>query len=140
MGETYGNFRGDLSKLPHSVKDEDLLNRYINNRLQAMMSEFPWTRLDSQTTIQVPAFYDEGTIAVSEGDTALTLTDGTFTAAMDGRRIRIASRQEFYTFNFLTGSTGELDRDYEGDDETEATFRIWQAIFTLPEEIGRAHV
>ena len=134
MGETFGDFRGDLSKLPHGAEvDEDILTRFINNRTQAMLSAFPWTRLDSSATLQVPAFYDTGTIAVSEGGTALTLTGGTFTTAMTGRRIRIAGRDEFYIFTFATSSTGTLDRAYEGSDETAASFRIWKAIYTLPE-------
>jgi hypothetical protein len=135
VGETFGDFMGDLGKLPHGAEvDADILTRFTNNRMQAMLARFPWTRLDSNVTIQVPAFYDTGTIAVSEGGTALTLTGGTFTAAMTGRRIRItATREEYYTFTFLTGSTGTIDRAYEDTTETEATFRIWKAIYTLPE-------
>lgn len=132
MSETFGAIRARLSKLPHGAGvDADVLDGYINDRYMAMISVHPWTRLNINSTLVVPAKYDTGTVAITNGLTALVLTGGTFTAGMTGRRIRIANRNEFYTFTFLTGSTGTIDRAYEGDTVTDAAFRIWQAVFSL---------
>lgn len=136
MSETFGAIRARLSKLPHGAGvDPDVLDGYINDRYMAMISVHPWTRLSINAVLQVPAKYDTGTIAITAGATAVTLTGGTFTAAMTGRRIRIANRSEFYTFSFLTGSTGTIDRAYEGDTIADSAYRIWQAIFSLPSTV-----
>lgn len=133
MGEQYGKFKMDLAQLPHgNGVHPDLLDRYINNRLQQMLSSFPWTRLSVTSILQVPAAYTTGTISILNGATTGVLTGGTFTADMQGRRIRIAAGPEFYVFNFVDATNFSIDREYEGDDVTDAGFRIWQAIFTLP--------
>jgi hypothetical protein len=74
-------------------------------------------------------------VAITNGLTALVGTDTVWTTAMTGRRIRIAGGAEFYTFTFGTTTTGTIDRAYEGDTETAASFRIWQAIFELSDVV-----
>lgn len=136
MGETFGKIRSDLAMLPHgNGVHEDVLNRYVNDRYKAMLSAFPWTRLNITATLQVPAAYTTGTLAILNGATTGTITGGTFTEAMNGRRIRIASGPEWYTFGFVDASNFTIDRAYEAVTQTAAGFRIWQAVFELPSAV-----
>lgn len=136
MNETYGTVAMNLGLLPHgNAVHPEILLRYINNRCQAILSSHPWTRLNKTFTIQIPVKYDTGTVAITNGATTVTLTGGTFTQAMDQRRIRIATDDSFYVLSFTDGTHLELDRPYEGTSQTTAAFRIWQAVFGLPADV-----
>lgn len=136
MNETYGTLAMNLGLLPHgNAVHAEVLLRYINNRCQTILSAHPWTRLNKTFTLQIPVKYDTGTVAILNGATTVTLTGGTFTQAMDQRRIRIAADDPFYVLSFTDGTHVELDRPYEDTDQTVATFRIWQPVFVLPADV-----
>lgn len=136
MPETVGLLLMRATKLPHGAAcDPEILINYLNARTQRMLRHHPWTRLNVNSQLVVPAAYLEGTIAITNGLTALVGTGTTWTTGMTGRRIRIANGPELYTFTFLTTTTGTIDRAYEGETETAASFRIWQAIFELPSAV-----
>jgi hypothetical protein len=51
---------------------------------------------------------------------------------MTGRAFRATGRNEFYEFTFASGSTGSLDRVYEGETATAAAYKIFQNVYPLP--------
>lgn len=129
-----GDIRGNLLKV-YPGTDLDLLTSYINTRYRGILACYPWTRLEATAILQTVVKYDTGTIALSVGATALTGTGTTWTAAMTGRRIRIDGRNEWYTFSYLSATTGTIDRAYEGTTLTVGTYRIWQPIYSLPSDL-----
>lgn len=128
---TFGDINFRLSKEFPGV-DADIRAGIINDRYTQILDRLAWSRLDAETVLQTVARYTTGTLAVAAIGTALTLTGGTWTTAMTGRQIHIAGRSEYYTFTYVSATTGTLDRAYEGDAETEATYTISQSILTLP--------
>lgn len=129
---TYGEVRFQITVQFPGIS-LDLIDQWIQNRYQQILDALPWQRLEKETVIQTVASYATGTLAATQGSTAVTGTGTTWTAAMTGRMIRIADRSEFYTFTRTGDTTGTLDRGYEGDTGTGLSYRIDQNIFALPD-------
>jgi hypothetical protein len=110
----------------------DLVDAYITQRYEQILDRLSWSRQSIISTLTVTAPYTTGTVAVSQGGTAVTLTGGTWTSTMNGRAIRISHRNEYYEFTFVSASGGTLDRPYEGASETAAGYSIYQNVYALP--------
>lgn len=133
---TVGDVQLRLNKLPHGANtDKIVLLGIVNDVYQRYLGAYQWSRLVKNTTLQTTAIYNTGTLAVSNGGTTLTGTDTVWTAAMTGRMIRIAGRNEAYTFTRTTDTTGTIERPYEGDDETVAPYYIFQSVYALPADV-----
>src|SRR5512143_2522584 len=135
---TFGEIRFQCQKRWPGV-DPDILDSFINERYRRVLRRIPWQRARVQAVLQTVAPYTTGTVAVTEGSANLVLTDGTWTSAMTGRGIRIASENAYYQFTFATDTTGTLDRAYEGDTATAATYSIWQNIYVPPADLRILH-
>lgn len=133
MPTTVGQVQLRLNKLPHGAGvDRVVLLGIINDVYQRYLNSYQWQRLVKTSTLQTTAIYDTGTLAVSAGGTTLTGTDTVWTAAMTGRRIRIAGRNETYIFTRVSNTSATIDRAFEGDAETEAAYYIFQSIYAAP--------
>jgi uncharacterized protein YbdZ (MbtH family) len=135
---TFGEIRFQCQKRLPGV-DPDVLDSLINERYRRVLRRGDWQRLRVQAWLQTVAPYATGTLAVTQGSTALTGTDTVWTAPMTGRSIHIAGRNEFYTFTRTGDTTGTLERAYEGEDETEATYSIWKSVYALPAGLSVLH-
>lgn len=133
MARTLGELRMALLKTAHGAGyDLELLTERINGRYFDILNAHPWTRLQGAGTIAVAASYATGTLAITQGLTAVTLTSGSFPVGLSGGRIRVGGDSTWYTFTRTAATTGTLDRAYEADTVTAATFRLWQPIYSLP--------
>lgn len=134
---TFGELRSDLLKLPIGAgTDLELLTRFVNNRIDGICRQTDYTRLDKQSTLLTVAQYTTGTISIVAGATAGTGTGTAFTAAMTGRRFRIANLRPWYTFTYVSPTSFTIDRAYEGtEDAVDVAFIIWGAIYTLPADL-----
>jgi hypothetical protein len=135
---TFGEIRFQCRKRFGGV-DPDILDSLINERYRRVLRRGDWQRLRVQAVLQTVAPYETGTVAVVAGSQNLTLADGAWTGAMTGRAIRIALREEYYQFTFLTELTGQLDRPYEGEDDAAAAYSIWQSVYVLPADLFQLH-
>jgi len=131
---TYGQIKLQLQKQLPGV-DIELIEGWIQGRYTRILDEISWKRQEAESVIQAPLSYATGTITATQGSQVITsdgLPSTAFTALMDGRMIRIGNTAEYYQFTYVSPTTGNLDRGYEGPDTTAATFRIDQAVFLLP--------
>lgn len=110
---TYGQLRLRLSKLLPGV-DLELIDGWIQDRFTFILDFLSWKRLEGEAVFQCPPSYAIGTVAVSQGSASITGTGTAWTPALTGLMIRIANGTEYYAFAQLTGTTGTLDRPYEG--------------------------
>jgi len=82
------------------------------------------------------ADYSTGTVSVTNGSTAVSGTDTIWTYKMIGRKIRIGNDRNFYVVaNVTAATTLVLDRKYIGDDDTDATYTIFENSFDLPVDL-----
>lgn len=135
---TFGEIRLQCEKRFPGV-DVDIRDSLINERYREALRRLDWTRLRVQSVLQTVEAYETGTVTCTNGSTALTLADGAWTSAMSGRAIRIGEDTAYYQFTQTGTLTGTLDRVYEGEDDTDATYKIWQAVYVLPADLAQLH-
>ncbi len=134
---TFGEILLRAAKLPYGAGiDPVLLKGYVNDRHHTIINHYPWSRIRQiDTILQTVAVYQTGTIAFTAGLNTLTGTGTTWTAGMTGRRIRNVVDNEYYTFTYVSTTTGTIDRLYEGETAALASYKIWQPIYALPTDI-----
>ena len=138
MSRTWGEIRYELSK-GHPGIDLELLNGWIKSTYREILDHRNWPPLETSATIVTIAPYETGTVEVTNGSTTVTGTGTTFTSAMTGREFRVTGRNEFYTFTYVSATSGTLDRVYEGDTDDEATYRIFKRTYSLAAGIDVLH-
>lgn len=131
---TYGQIKMQLQKLLPGV-DQELIEGWIQGRYQRILDTISWKRQEAESVISAPASYQVGTVTATQGSNAIS-SDGTtptvWTAAMNGRMVRIGNGTEYYQFTYVSPTSATLDRTYEGVSTTAAAYRIDQNVFLLP--------
>jgi len=79
---------------------------------------------DGAIILSSDAFYNTGTVAVTNAANTIVITTGDFIEAMDGMAVRIDGDSVDYTFTYVDADNGTLDRVYEGTTNATATFKI----------------
>lgn len=69
-------------------------------------------------------YFDNGTVAVSNGSENGTRAAGGLIPEMDGLAIRIDGDNVNYTFNYVSATAFTLDRAYEGPTNSTASFKL----------------
>jgi hypothetical protein len=132
---TWGQIRLQAQKWAGESADLDFLDNSIQNRYQTILDAHPWKALDKEAIIQTVVPYATGTIAMVLGSASVTGTGTTWVTGMTGRSIRIGSDNQLYTFTYASGTTGTLDRVYEGTTNATATYQITKSIYALPSDL-----
>lgn len=130
---TLGSLKFRLTKIFPGL-DADVLEGLIDDCYQEIIGKLAWSRQNVQTILQTVAPYSTGTVALTNGSTAVTLTSGTWTSGMTGRAFRVVGGSEFYELTYGSATTGTLDRAYEGATATGAAYKIFQHVYPLPSD------
>lgn len=132
---TLGVLRFRLTKAFPGV-DSDLIEGWIEDVYNEILAVLPWERTIVHSVLNTVAPYREGTVSMTKGSNAATLTGGVWTTDMTGRAFRVTPRDEFYEFTYGPGSTaGMLDRPYEGPTGTGLPYMIFQTVYPLPVDV-----
>ena len=110
-------------------------NGYIQTTYQSILADRQWSGLRGSFYLTLSLGYSEGSIAVTNGSTAITGTGTAWSAAWTQRAIQIAGLQKAYNITFLTATTATLDRPYEDDTDTGVTYQIFQQNYALPSDV-----
>lgn len=139
MARTFGSIQFELAHFAKANQlpavDAELLKAWINEAYNNILDARQWKGLETRTVLQTVATYRTGSAAITNGATAVTGTGTTFTAAMSGRRFRIAGSLETYTFAYLSATTATLDRPFEGATITGGSFEIFANVYGLPDRV-----
>lgn len=133
---TFGEFRFRCSKLYPGI-DLDILDGYINDRIQKILDRRAWTGLVADGTFTTVGAYQTGTVSLTQGSAAVTGTGTTFTSGMTGRKFRAIAGAESYTFTYVSSTTGTLDRVFEGTTDATASYIIYEDTYDLPDDFKR---
>lgn len=130
---TYGQLKFILTREAPGA-DLDLLEAWIDARYAEVLDRLPWERLRRETTLVTVPSYAEGIVAVTHGESGVSLSGGSWSGIPSGRRIRIANRTEWYVLTVQSQQNGMLDRPYAGPSASDASYAIFQPIYALPPE------
>lgn len=130
---TYGEIRAFLKQWAADAP-LPLLDGWIQDRYQAILDRLDWDRLKGQATLVTAASYATGTIALTNGSTTVTGTGTTFTSAMTGRLFRVSGESQYYTFTYVSSTSGTLDRAYQGETASGLSYRIDKNLFQAPSD------
>jgi hypothetical protein len=130
---TLGQLRQEIVQIAPGVA-LPVIGGFIRDRYTQVLDTLNWTRLYAQAILEIPSTYNTGTVAVTNGTTALTGAGTTWTALMTGRMFRIGSESQWYNFSYLSATTGTLDRAYMGTTAAAAGYKLNQNLVVLPAE------
>ena len=130
---TYGEIRARLAIVAPGLH-LTVLDGFLNDRYTQILDRLDWRRIRKETVIQTVAVYETGTVALTNGLNTVTGTGTTFTSAMTGRLFRNVLDNAYYTFTYVSATSGTLDRVYEGETGTGLTYKIAQNRYTLPSD------
>jgi hypothetical protein len=128
---TYGDLKFRLLKAYPGL-DLDLLEGWAGDVYAELLGALSWSRLEVEGILQTTAQYVAGTVSVVQGSRIVTLTGGTWTAAMNGLGFRMSPGVEYYEFTFVNAGEGSLDRPYEEATNALGTYSIFQNVYPLP--------
>lgn len=104
--------------------------------IRDLFNDHPWSFALKEGRLLTEAPYSTGTVAVTNGSTAVTLTGGTWltswTTAPSSRRFATSSRNEPYNITITSGTTGTLDVAWQGDTNTATTYSLYRDIYAVP--------
>ena len=127
----FRNLINDIESRFNDTSQTIRVKQWINQAQDEIQAFFNWPFLVTQDWIQTVAEYTTGTgsINVTNGSASISGTGTSWTAAMTGRKFRIISDNEWYTFTFVTDTTATLDRVYEGTTSTTADYSLFKDIY-----------
>jgi hypothetical protein len=130
---TLGQLRQEIVQIAPGVA-LPVIDGFIRDRYTQVLDRLNWTRLHAQTILEIPSTYNAGAVAATNGLTAVTGTGTTWTAAMTGRMFRIGSENQWYSFTYVSATSGTLDRAYMGSTASGLSYKLNQNLLTLPAE------
>lgn len=111
---------------------------YLNAAKQAAVRKVQPQILNVVRPIETVAQYNTGTVSITAGDTTVTGSGTTFTAAMAGRKIRIGSDNNSYEILKFTSTTSiEIDMPYTGETQSAASYTIYENVYAVPPDISQ---
>ena len=128
-------YQDPMLLLGHSTSDTTLatyVKRWANRRYKRICAMYKWPFMKDEGILDTIAEYTTGTIA-TDGTTGITGTDSVWTAAMVGRKFKSDAFEEIYKVAQYSSATSiVLDKAFNGDDETEGTYSIFQDEYQCP--------
>lgn len=131
MADSYESlWRGLLLRVP--LAPVPLIQQSLNAAYRRSLALHRWSALRKESAFYIAAPYTTGTVSISAGSTSIVGVGTTWTAAMTGYQLVLNSQGPFYTFTFLTSTTGTLDRAFNQAAVSAVTYSL-QQIYVTPE-------
>lgn len=141
---TWGQLRFQLQTGAPGVS-ADLLDEFLNSRYEQLLEATNWQGLRYPATIQTTAAYQSttDTVNLTVGSTAVTGVGTAWTSAnTNGMNFYRPGDTVIYTFTWVSGTSGTLDRPYEGVGTdapgtlyTAAAYVFMQDVYQLPSDV-----
>jgi hypothetical protein len=127
---TFAKANGSVS-IPFHV-----LNNAINTAYEKILSARRWRGLNVESTVAVDGPITAGTVAIARGATTVTLTGAAWSLAANGRKFRITGQRVWYVLTWNSATAGELDRPFEDETQTAASYSLFQDEYEVPADCG----
>lgn len=132
MPRTYGDYMKEVGRIFPQIgpgERDDLVWKAIKD----ICNENDLSFMIAEGRIVTEPEYDTGTVAVTSGGTAVTLTGGTWTIGWENRKIVIEGQPEVYDITIPASTTaGVLGAAWEGDTDSGLTYRMFRDKYAVP--------
>jgi len=116
-------------------KFKGLINRAYT---QEIPRKEDWSFLKTSSAVSCTAKYSTGTIAATAGSASITGTGTTWVTGMTGRKIKIGSNENIYTFTYTAATTGTISPVYSGaNDITGASYIMYDDDYAMASDFDR---
>jgi hypothetical protein len=133
---TWGEMRSLLKQRDPTLPLERC-SQALNAALEDIVGRQPWNALRyAPLPLMTVAQYSEGTISVENGEDVITGTGTNWPAAILDRKIHIGNESEYYIASVYAPDGAMLDRPYSGQDAAGLSYRFFDNIVPLPEEVS----
>jgi len=124
-----------VESLSNVTSQDTLIKDAIQMGLdRATMADLPYLMTEGFVTTVAP--YETGTVAMTNGSTAVAGTNTVWTSAMAKRKIRFGSDNAYYRIKSVTNGTNlVLEVPYQGTTDTDATYSIYKDEYRLPADL-----
>jgi hypothetical protein len=114
---------------------------FVWQAVKDVFNDFPWSFAIKEGKLVTEDLYNTGTVELTNGSTAVTLTSGTWDTTWASRRFAGEGRSENYGITISTSTTGTLDYAWQGEDDPAATYAIYRDVYALPTDCdyGKAY-
>lgn len=115
-----------------------MAQEFVNTAYSRVLGYVEWSGLRADSEFVINAPYATGTIAVTQGSTAVVGTSTVWTAAMAGRQLYVGAKAPYYTIESINtvAQTLVLDRAYGGTTNLLATYSIENIYLVVPTDFG----
>lgn len=125
-----------------SPNNEDYAKGLINDVYVRTLPRIEdWNPLINESFLSMTSRYNTGTVAVNAGSTSVTGTSTVWTSAMtsaDGYKIKFASNDNVYTFDYASATTATISPALSGDtDITAGGYFIFRDEYQLASDFDR---
>lgn len=134
MATTWGQIRLWAQKIAPTA-DLDVLDQVIQASYATILDAYPWKGLEKAGMIQTLGQYSYGTVSVVNGSTAVSGTGTAWQAGQSSMQVRIGADRQAYTFTYVSGTSGTLDRAYKGASASDADYSLFKSVYKLPEDL-----
>jgi hypothetical protein len=129
---SWGQLRLLLQQFAGNGVTLDTIDEKINSRYSLILAKMDWHGLEVDGILQTTAAYRTGSVAVTEGSTAVTGIGTAWTSALSGRQFLVWFGEP-YNVTILSPTSLTLDRPYEGVTSPGVGYWLGQMLYQLPD-------
>ncbi len=134
---TFLDIQNQVVAITNVQQQTDLVKKSINIALSRIAEYFEWPfYMENTGLISTVAPYTTGTVSVVNGTNAVVGVGTTWTSAMVGRKIRIASGQPYYRIKSIDSTTAlTLTTLFQSETAVGATYNIYKDEYRLAADV-----
>ena len=112
------------------------LGSLYNLSYRSIIESWDWSARKAETLVTTVAPYSTGTITATQASTTVTGSSTVWTSAMTGRKIRIDDEDVFYTFTYVSATSGTLDKAWAVATTSAASYEIFEYVYDVDSTAG----
>lgn len=113
-----------------------IVKRALNDACGEIWRAYEWPeRKSTGLYLTTLAPYTTGTVTLTNGSTAVTGSGTVWTTGHTGMKLALSYDGAWYVFTRTGATTGTLDRAYQGETVSGATYVLYQDVFSLSDTI-----
>lgn len=120
----------------NNTKIEDLIKTIFNLRQKDFNNRYAWPWREKTDVLQTISNYETGTVEVTNNSRIVTGTNTIWTAAMEGRYLKLTRDEELYEILTVSSAASiTLRQTYIGASSSGLSYLIWSRYYNLAPDV-----